>query len=272
MPELPFDVPDLTHLNSDWLVPQWPAPTHVHAVCTTRAGGVSSAPYDTMNLGDHVGDRPDCVAANRAVLQASTGAPSVFLSQVHGTEVVHLTRHSAHGTVADASVTGQPGLACTIMVADCLPVLFTNNSGTLVAAAHAGWRSLVGQGGQGVLEEVFKSFRALAPEGISPEAIEVIAWLGPCIGPQAFEVGDEVRAAFVTADSKALDYFKPKGPGKWLADLPGLARQRLQRMGISQVFGNDGHPDWCTVSQPSRFFSYRRDGVTGRLAASIWLD
>jgi YfiH family protein len=221
-----------------------------------------------MNLGDHVGDGPHCVAANRAALQASTGAQPVFLSQVHGTEVVWLGRHSAHGTVADASVTDQPGMACTIMVADCLPVLFTNGSGTLVAAAHAGWRSLLGQNGQGVLEAVVKRFEVPAP----PVVPDVIAWLGPCIGPQAFEVGDEVRAAFGAAAPQALDCFKPKGPGKWLADLPALARQRLQRLGITQVFGNDGRPAWCTVSQPSRFFSYRRDGVSGRMAACIWLD
>ncbi len=271
MPALPPDVVGSTRPNPDWLVPRWPAPANVHAVCTTRAGGVSSAPYDTLNLGDHVGDNPDCVSANRARLQTSLGAQPVFLSQVHGTEVVELNRHTAHGRAADASVTDQPGLACTIMVADCLPVLFTNTNGTLVAAAHAGWRSLLGQNGHGVLEEVFKRFNALAPVHTGPVAIEIVAWLGPCIGPQAFEVGDEVRAAFVAADAKALDCFKPKGPGKWLADLPGLARQRLQNMGISQVFGNDGHPDWCTVSQPSRFFSYRRDGVSGRMAACIWL-
>ena len=269
---LPFDVVEITRLNPDWLMPQWSAPANVHAVCTTRAGGVSSAPYDTLNLGDHVGDSPDCVAANRAKLQASTGAQPIFLSQVHGTDVVWLDRHSVHGTVADASITDQPGMACTIMVADCLPVLFTNAGGTLVAAAHAGWRGLLGQEGRGVLEAVVQRFKALAPINAAPVAPEVIAWLGPCIGPQVFEVGDEVRAAFGAADPHALAYFKPKSPGKWLADLPGLARQRLQRLGITQIFGNDGHPDWCTVSQPSRFFSYRRDGVSGRQAVCIWLD
>ena len=259
------------HLNPDWLVPQWPAPANVHAVLTTRVGGVSARPYDSMNLGDHVGDQPASVAANRTALQVSTGAQPVFLSQVHGIEVVDLNRHVAHGTVADASITEQPGLACTIMVADCLPVLFTNASGTVVAAAHAGWRSLLGQNGQGVLEAVFKRFQVLALADQALAAPEVIAWLGPCIGPQAFEVGDEVRAAFGAADPAALNCFQPKGSGKWLADLPGLARQRLQRLGIMQVFGNNGQPAWCTVSQPSRFFSYRRDGVTGRMAACIWL-
>lgn len=258
-------------LNADWLVPQWSAPSNVRALCTTRAGGVSSSPYDSMNLGDHVGDLPAAVDANRAALQKSMGARTVFLSQVHGTEVAWLTPPSLHGTVADAAITAQPGLACTVMVADCLPVLFTNASGTLVAAAHAGWRSLLGHNGQGVLEEVFKHFVVVAPVHKAPLAPEVIAWLGPCIGPQAFEVGDEVRVAFVTDDLAAQDCFRPKGPGKWWADLPGLARQRLQRLGIDQIFGNDGQAEWCTVSQPSRFFSYRRDGVSGRMAACIWL-
>lgn len=261
-----------THLNPDWLVPQWPAPVNVRAVCTTRAGGASAAPYDSLNLGDHVGDHPDCVTANRALLQKNTGAQPVFLSQVHGTDVVDLNHQTGHVTVADASVTGQRGLACTIMVADCLPVLFTNARGTAVAAAHAGWRSLAGQQGQGVLEGVFKHFELLAHVGIAPVATEIIAWLGPCIGPTAFEVGDEVRTAFVQTDVAALDCFKPKSPGKWWADLPGLARLRLQRLGITQIFGNDGQADWCTVSQPSRFFSYRRDGITGRMAACVWLD
>lgn len=260
------------HLNPDWLVPQWPAPANVQAVCTTRAGGVSIAPYDRLNLGDHVGDQPDCVAANRAALQACLGAQPVFLSQVHGTEVVALDRQIAHGTVADASITTQPGQACTVMVADCLPVLLTNAGGTVVAAAHAGWRSLLGQEGQGVLEAVLKRFRALAPVDTAPAATEIIVWLGPCIGPQAFEVGDDVRTAFGAADALALNFFQPQSPGKWLADLPGLARLRLQRLGIHQIFGNDGQPDWCTVQQPSRFFSYRRDGVTGRMAACIWLN
>ena len=258
-------------LNPDWLVPQWPAPANVHAVCTTRTGGVSSAPYDSLNLGDHVGDRPDCVASNRAALQTSLRAQPVFLSQVHGIQVLDLSHSSVHGTVADASITAQPGLACTIMVADCLPVLFTNASGTVVAAAHAGWRSLLGHDGQGVLEAVYERFMALAPVDAAPVATEIIVWLGPCIGPQAFEVGDEVRAAFGAVDALALNFFQPHCPGKWLADLPGLARLRLQRLGIRQIFGNDGTSDWCTVQQPSRFFSYRRDGVTGRLAACIWL-
>ena len=272
MPALAPEVTGAKRLNPDWLVPQWPAPAHVHALCTTRAGGVSGAPYDSFNLGDHVGDHPGKVATNRDLLQQATGARCVFLSQVHGTDVVGLNRHSQHGTVADASITDQCGLACTIMVADCLPVLFTNASGTAVAAAHAGWRSLAGQNGHGVLEEVFERFKTLAHSSHAVKATEIIAWLGPCIGPQAFEVGSEVRTAFVQTDPAALACFKPKGPGKWWANLPGLARQRLQRLGITQIFGNDSQPDWCTVGQASRFFSYRRNGVTGRMAACVWLD
>ncbi len=272
MPAQPPKVNGAMRLNSDWLMPHWSAPANVHAVCTTRAGGVSASPYDSLNLGNHVGDHPDCVATNRALLQTSTDSQPVFLSQVHGTEVVRLNRHSAHDTQADASITDQRGIACTIMVADCLPVLFTHASGTAVAAAHAGWRSLAGKNGHGVLEEVFERFKALAQVDTAPLATELVAWLGPCIGPQAFEVGDEVRAAFVDTDLAALACFKPKGPGKWWADLPGLARQRLQRLGITQIFGNDGQPHWCTVSQSSKFFSYRRDGVTGRMAACVWLD
>ena len=163
-------------------------------------------------------------------------------------------------------------LACTVMVADCLPVLFTNRQGTLVAAAHAGWRGLVGSKGQGVLETVIDQFRASAPVHNAQAAIDIIAWLGPCIGPTAFEVGAEVREAFVAHDAAAGAMFLPSSPGKWLANLPGLARQRLRAQGVRAIYGNDGSEAWCTVNQPSRFFSYRRDGVSGRFAACIWLN
>jgi hypothetical protein len=259
-------------VNPDWLVPQWPAPSHVHALCTTRAGGTSLAPYDSLNLGDHVGDRAQDVAANRVVLHQAIAAQPVFLSQVHGTHVERLMRNTAHGTPADGCITDQPGVACTIMVADCLPVLFSNAQGTLVAAAHAGWRSLAGQHGVGVLEQIFKRFRPLAPVHTAQTAIEVIAWLGPCIGPDQFEVGDEVRHAFVAHDPGASAMFSPQAGGKWLANLPGLARLRLAALGVTRIYGNDGGSPWCTVSNPSRFFSYRRDGVSGRMAACIWLD
>ena len=260
--------------NVDWLVPDWPAPPPVHAVCTTRAGGCSASPYESLNLGDHVGDQPRHVAANRAVLEKATGARAVFLSQVHGTHVEYLTAETQNGTVADAAQTTEVGVACTVLVADCLPVLFTNTQGTWVAAAHAGWRGLAGEPGEagpGVLEMVLKHFKALAPVQSAQGAIDVIAWLGPCIGPTAFEVGDEVRDRFVSHDPAALAFFTPTRQGKWLANLAGLARQRLQALGVTGIYGNDGSAPWCTVSLPSRFFSYRRDGVSGRFAASIWL-
>lgn len=267
-------------LSMDWLVPDWPAPAGVRAICTTRAGGMSVAPYHSFNLGDHVGDDPDHVAANRAIFQQALGARPVFLNQMHGTAVLQLDvervgssltvpPHHASPPVADAALTSATGVACTIMVADCLPVLFTTMDGRCVAAAHAGWRGLAGLGGIGILEETYKDFRALALMGKGLKDINIIAWLGPCIGPQAFEVGNDVRIAFVENDAQAASFFVSLGGGKWLANLPALARHRLARLGVRQVFGNDGRPAWCTVSQPSRFFSHRRDGVSGRLAVSI---
>ena len=276
-------------LLPDWLVPDWPAPAGVRAVFTTRTGGVSRPPFDSMNLGSHVGDQPEAVAANRARLQQAIGAKTVFLNQVHGCEAQVLQLDTPDGLAADACLTTQRQLACTIMVADCLPVLLTTRDGRVVAAAHAGWRGLVGGaesadgggvGGQGVLEAVYASFSALAQAGRAHPAIETIAWLGPCIGPDAFEVGEEVRAAFAQVQLEAARFFVPAGQGKYLADLPALARLRLRALGVTQVYGNNGSAAWCTVSQPSRFFSHRRDagafgngfGTTGRMAACIWLD
>ncbi|MES2975540.1 MAG: peptidoglycan editing factor PgeF [Pseudomonadota bacterium] len=250
-------------MPNDWLMPDWPAVPAVRAVCTTRAGGASTGFYGSLNLGNHVGDQPQAVAANRQVLAGALDAHPVFLQQVHGVHVVELAQETADGGQADGCVTTQRGLACTIMVADCLPVLFTNAGGTVVGAAHAGWRGLAG----GVLEATVARFNALAAAGKGAS----LAWLGPCIGPQAFEVGDEVKAAFEAQDAQAAVMFKPHGPGKWMADLQGLARQRLQRIGLSAIYGNDGGRGWCTVSNPSRFFSHRRDGVSGRFAACIWL-
>ena len=272
--------------HPDWLRPDWPAPAQVQALCTTRASGCSRAPFDSMNLGDHVGDDLQAVQANRQRLQAALrGVRPVFLQQVHGTQVVDLHPGLADGAVADACVSTTPGLACTIMVADCLPLLLTNRQGTVVAAAHAGWRGLAGEGGQGVIETVFKTFSAqtlshqaqAATQSIaSGVAGQTLAWLGPCIGPQAFEVGPEVRDAFYAHDAAAAQHFSEHAPGKFLANLAALARQRLQALGIAQVYGNDGSPGWCTVSQPSRFFSHRRDsralGGSGRMATCIWLD
>ncbi|MDP2817610.1 MAG: peptidoglycan editing factor PgeF [Polaromonas sp.] len=265
---------------TDWLIPDWPAPEGVRALFTTRAGGVSMVPCDSMNLGDHVGDDPSSVAANRAMLGQALGATPVFLQQVHGTKVLTLEADSAHGQQADAAVTSQRGIACTIMVADCLPVLLSTLDGAVVAAAHAGWRGLAGSQGSGILEQTYASFMALAHMTPAQAAINTIAWLGPCIGPTAFEVGPEVRAAFVGSHPGAAACFAAAAPGKYLADLAGLARLRLQALGITQVYGNNGSAPWCTVGSASRFFSHRRDAgihgnghhTTGRMAACIWRE
>lgn len=294
---------------SDWLLPHWPAPAHVRALCTTRRGGHSAAPFDSLNLGDHVGDAPEAVAANRRLLQAQlagttgAGTRAVFLQQVHGTQVLALdTVHEpADLAGADACVASRPGKVCTVMVADCLPVLFTNRQGSVVAAAHAGWRGLAGAPpgpglpparAPGVLETVLRRFWHLAQEQLAPDAMkseanavpailaaDTLAWLGPCIGPQFFEVGAQVRSAFCQHNAAAARHFQPTGAvgsGTYLADLAALARQRLHAAGITQVYGNDSSAGWCTVGNPSRFFSHRRDsarlGGSGRFAACIWLS
>lgn len=275
------------HAFDDWLRPDWPAPAGVHALCTTRSGGVSAAPWDSLNLGDHVGDSAHAVYENRNRLQTALrartpGAHAVFLRQVHGSDVLALDAATGQGLAADASLTSTPGVACTIMVADCLPVLFTDVQGSVVAAAHAGWRSLAGSaraGGraEGVLENLFAHF--VQRLGASPAQVagRTLAWLGPCIGQDAFEVGDEVRAALCQGRPEAAAHFRAgQVPGKWLADLAGLARQRLESLGISAVYGNDASAPWCTVGNPSAFFSHRRDaarlGSSGRFAACIWRD
>ena len=253
------------------LLPDWPAPPGVRALCTTREGGVSTAPFDSFNLGDHVGDDPVAVQANRAALAQAIGTRPVFLRQVHGTQVVHLNADTLDGTEADACISTRPGVACTIMVADCLPVLLAHRSGRVVGAAHAGWRGLA----EGVLEAVFERFWPLAQSEKALAATETIAWLGPCIGPQAFEVGPEVRAAFCDRDAGAAACFVAHGNGKYLADLAGLARLRLARLGVTAIYGNDSGAPWCTVGNAARFFSHRRDtrvlGGSGRFAASVWL-
>ncbi len=249
----------------DWLLPQWSAPDNVHAVFTTRSGGVSAAPFDSLNLGDHVRDDSADVQTNRAVVRKHIAAQPVFLQQVHGTDCINLIDHASAPAIApqaDACTTTQPGLACTIMVADCLPVLFANLAGSRVAAAHAGWRGL----SAGVLEKAHQQFSM---------DDDVVAWLGPCIGPESFEVGAEVREAFIAIRPADTQYFVPSSPGKYRANLSGLARSRLHALGVRQIDGNDASQDWCTVQNPSRFFSHRRDatrlGSTGRMAACVWL-
>lgn len=263
-------------------MPEWPAPPGVHALCTSREGGVSTAPWGSLNLGDHVGDDPQAVRTNRQRLQEivrahTPGACAVFLQQVHGVDVMALDAGSAQGQAFDACVTSASGVVCTIMVADCLPVLLAHRSGAVVGAAHAGWRGLAG----GVLETLFERFAGQIQTPPGQAAQQTLAWLGPCIGPRSFEVGAEVRAAFIAHDAAAGAHFtavaqEGGGAPKYLANLAGLARQRLAALGITAIYGNDGGDAWCTVLNDSRFFSHRRDaarlGSSGRFAACIWKD
>ena len=239
-------------------LPTWPG---VRVFCSTRQGGVSKPPFDSLNLGNHVGDDAACVVENRQRMAAAWGVRPVFLNQVHGIQLVQLHPHTFDGTQADACWTNEVGVACTIMVADCLPVLLYQSEAKVVAAVHAGWRGLAA----GVLE---RSMQALSNFG-APSTWRV--WLGPCIGPQAFEVGQDVRDAFAP-QAPMNGVFQPlPRPGKFLADLPALARQRLQQLGMERVEGNDSTPIWCTFSQASLYFSHRRDGRSGRFAAGIAL-
>jgi YfiH family protein len=241
--------------DPDWIVPEWPAAPHVKAVITTRAGGVSAGPYESFNVGFSTGDAPEAVEANRARLRAMLPQAPRWLQQVHGTRVVKADDVEARPE-ADASVTRSFGTVCAIQVADCLPVLFTDRAGTFVAAAHAGWRGLAG----GVIENT------VAAMGVDPR--EVLAYIGPGIGALHFEVGDDVREAYVSRDPGAARAFARKSPEKWLADLPLLARLALGRCGVTAMYG----ADLCTYSNPRRFFSYRRDRDTGRMAALIWRE
>lgn len=239
---------------SDFLIPDWPAPAGVRACVTTRAGGVSLAPFDSLNLGDHVEDCPQAVAQNRRRLTDTFSIKPAWLRQVHGVAVAH----AMPGQVdeADASWTSTPGVACTVMTADCLPALFCDRAGRRVAAAHAGWRGLAA----GVLEATLDSLAA-APD-------EVLVWLGPAIGPAAFEVGPEVRDAFVAQHPQAAEAFVPsRNAGRLMADIYALARLRLAARGVTAVYGGG----LCTVSDP-RFYSYRRQPRTGRFASLVWLQ
>ena len=243
----------------DLIVPDWPAPSSVRAISTTRRGGVSLPPYDGLNLGSHVNDDPAAVFENRRRLAALAAFPAepVWLSQVHGIAVLDAAQ-TAIGSAADASFSAEPGVVCVIQTADCLPVLFCDTAGRVVAAAHAGWRGLAA----GVLEQ---TVAAMTGRGVLAETI--MAWLGPAIGPAAFEVGAEVWAAFVAHDPAAADAFVAQADGKWLADIFLLARQRLNACGVSMIYGGGV----CTHGDPERFFSHRRDRLTGRQASLIWL-
>ncbi len=234
----------------------WPAPARVRTLVTTRDGGVSLAPYASLNLGQHVGDDPAAVAENRARLRACLPAEPFWLNQVHGIGVQEACADAPDVPPdADAGFTRQPGVVCAVMTADCLPVLLTDRSGSVVAAAHAGWRGLC----NGIIEATIA--RMAVP------ASDILAWLGPAIGPDAFEVGPEVRAAFMAHDPTAASAFAAIPDGKYLADIYLLARQRLNACGVTDVHGGDA----CTVTERERYFSYRRDGRTGRMASLIWL-
>jgi YfiH family protein len=239
---------------TDWIIPDWPAPVSVRALVTTRAGGVSEGPYASMNLATHVGDDAAAVAENRRRLRGRVPAEPLWLSQVHGIAVVR-AEDAAEGAEADAAYTRRKGRACAVLTADCLPVLLCNDAGTAVCAAHAGWRGLAG----GIIESAVRAM------GEPPARL--LAWLGPAIGPQAFEVGTEVRETFLAHSQEAVAAFAAKENGKWLADLYRLAAQRLNALGITRVFGGD----FCTFNEAERFYSFRREKATGRLASLIWV-
>lgn len=242
-------------ISQHCLIPDWPAPANVRALQTTRKGGGSVSPYASFNLGSHVGDNPLTVARNRMLLSALCPSEPVWLNQVHGTTVADVG-HAGCLPEADACVTTHKGAVCVVMTADCLPILLCDENGSVVGAAHAGWRGLC----DGVIEATVQAM------SMPPKTL--MAWLGPAIGPARFEVGDEVRAAFVTRQPQAAAAFVPAVDGKWLADLYQLARLRLQALGINRIYGGK----LCTYSDPERFYSYRRDGVTGRMGTFIWLS
>lgn len=240
-------------MSEAWLIPDWPAPANVRAVCTTRAGGCSRGAFAGLNLAAHVGDDPEAVARNRARLRSALQLPGepAWLEQVHGAEVIDASLPEPRR--ADAGFTRNPGVVCAVLTADCLPVLLCAAAGSRVAAVHAGWRGLAA----GVLENAVAAL----------EKSHLMAWLGPAIGPRAFEVGAEVRRAFVATHPECAPAFAPADGGKWRADLYALARLALRRAGVDEVYGGGE----CTYGDAGRFYSYRRGGVTGRMASLIWL-
>jgi YfiH family protein len=237
------------------IIPDWPAPKNVRSLQTTRSGGVSVDPYASFNLGGHVGDVPQAVAHNRQQLAGFMPSEPVWLQQVHGTVVVDA---GAAGCLpqADAALTRHRGAVCVVMTADCLPVLLCDESGTVVGVAHAGWKGLAA----GVIESTVQAMNT-APQ-------KLLAWLGPAISQRAFEVGDDVRDAFVAQHAQAIEAFLPGANGKWMADIYLLAHQRLHALGVTRIYGGE----YCTYSDPARFFSYRRDGLSGRMGTFIWLE
>jgi YfiH family protein len=239
----------------DWIIPDWPAPPGVRALITTRSGGVSRGPYASCNLGLRTSDAPAAVAENRRRLRALLPQEPKWLTQIHGTVAVNADELTGMPR-ADASFAFRPGTVCAVLTADCMPLLLCDRDGMAVAIAHAGWRGLCG----GVIEET------IARMGVA--ANRLLAYMGPAIGPAVFEVGDDVRDAFIARDTAAAAAFVPHRPGKWLADLYQLARQRLHRSGITQIHGGG----FCTYSDSGRFFSYRRERDSGRMASLVWRD
>jgi YfiH family protein len=241
-----------------WILPDWPAPAEVRALSTQRRGGVSAAPFESLNLGAHVGDSGEAVGENRRRLCTTAGLPAepVWLSQQHGTNVLDLDGAHDAPAGADASFTRRPGRVCAILTADCMPVLLASDSGAGVAAAHAGWRGVAA----GVIEATVRAL-ALPPQSL-------LAWLGPAIGPVHFEIGAEVRKELLRADPEAEAAFEQNARGRYMANLAALVRRRLKRLGIARIYGGDA----CTYAAPEEYFSYRRDGRTGRQATLIWLE
>jgi YfiH family protein len=242
-------------LLEHFIVPDWPAPANVKALQTTRIGGISSVPYETFNLGDHVGDTPLAVARNRMSLNTLLPSEPVWLKQVHGTVVANADMASCLPQ-ADACIARHRDAVCVVMTADCLPLLLCDTQGSVVGAVHAGWKGLAA----GVVEDTIRAMD-VAPQNL-------MAWLGPAISQPAFEVGEEVRALFVDVDPQASVAFVPGPQGKWFADIYALMRLRLNALGITLIYGGD----YCTFCERERFFSYRRDGVTGRMGTFIWLE
>lgn len=247
---------------NDWITPDWPAPGNVKSLFTTRNGGISSGLYASLNLGDHVGDDPTIVKQNRALLRRILPSEPRWLKQVHGTTPIRVDGYDCLAPCeGDAAFSRCAGHVCAVLVADCLPVLLCDHAGTVAGVIHAGWRGMV----EGVIERTLSEISRA--DGMDTR---IMAWLGPAIGPRHFEVGEEVRQAFIAHDRKSAIAFLPHRThsGKWFADLFLLARQRLAEAGVTEVYGGGE----CTFSNPERFFSYRRDGNTGRMAGLIWLD
>ncbi len=246
--------PESAILNN-CIIPDWPAPPNVKALQTTRLGGISLAPYDSLNLGSHVGDVPLAVAHNRMLLAPLFPSEPVWLEQVHGVNVVDAAQADCRPR-ADACISSRAGAVCVVMTADCLPLLLCDTAGTAIGAVHAGWRGLC----EGVIERTVRAMQ------VPPTSL--MAWLGPAISQAEFEVGDEVRAAFIAQQATASTAFKPGAPGKWQADIYLLARQRLNTLGISRIYGGN----LCTYADHTRFYSYRRDGTCGRMGTFIWKE